>query len=80
MQIHVRMFAGLKDYFEGTFTEELNSGETLEDLRARLIQKKPECQELFLQSRVACNNRFVEYHHIPEEGGEVSFMPPSSGG
>ena len=75
----IKVFAGLKEYFEPSFefTEEIR---TIEELRTKLANSQPASKELLSKCRFAIQGAFVPDHFEVSSNLEVLIMPPSSGG
>ena len=83
MKIHVRYFASVREHI-GVSQETVDSHATnLHDLRAELIQKgETYASGLSLEKplRMALNQTVVDGQTPLEEGAEVAFFPPVTGG
>lgn len=77
--MRIKVFAGLKDYFQPSFefSEEIK---TIEELRNKLADSQPASKELLGKCRFAVQGAFVSDYFIVHPSQEVLVMPPSSGG
>jgi len=81
MQVTVLFFGLLKDLV-GRSQEELEipAGTRLETVFQRYASEYPKVQELADSIAVARNHEFTDPDAVLQEGDEVAFMPPVSGG
>lgn len=81
MQVKVLLFATLRDK-AGQRQEryELEPGATVERLKAAVIENHPDIAPLLDSAVIAVNQEFSEETTVLEEGNEVAFFPPVSGG
>ena len=80
MKTRIRMFAGLKDFFDKEMELEVSTNATIAELKDRLVIDRPEAKELIGLCRFACGTEFVDETHTIQEEDTISFLPPSSGG
>lgn len=82
MKVKIRVFAGLKDFFQADFFVELNHtpNATVDSIKKELLKIKPESTELISLCRFAAGTEFVDENYEINEGDIISFLPPSSGG
>ena len=75
----VTVYAVLKDYFDPSFQldEKLTS---IEALKNKLEQIKPQAAAVLNSSRFAVNDEFVNLDFKIKEDDSISVLPPSSGG
>ena len=75
----VTVYAVLKDFFDHSFTlnERLSS---VEELKNRLEQIKPQSAAVLKACRFAVNNEFVNLDFKIKEDDSISILPPASGG
>lgn len=75
----VTVYAVLKDYFDPSFQldEKLTS---IEALKNKLEQIKPQAAAVLNASRFAVNDEFVNLDFKIKEDDSISVLPPSSGG
>lgn len=79
MKIHVRCFASVRELFGTDALElELPEGTTLQALREQLAAEHPELLRLPLA--YAVNQDYAEAGRALQDGDEVAFIPPISGG
>lgn len=76
--VHVRYFATLREW-KGCECEEvaLMPGETLGQLYSRLFPPRPDG---ILPVAYARNQAYARANDLPEDGDEISFLPPIGGG
>ena len=77
--MRIKVFGGLKDYFEPTFELETKA-ETISELRSVLSRINPDSQGLLGKCRFAIGNVIVTEQFSLHTIEEVVVMPPSSGG
>jgi molybdopterin converting factor subunit 1 len=58
----------------------LEEGETVGDLASLIAQRYEGLSDLLTAGRVAVNAEFADASTILQEGDEVAFLPPMSGG
>ncbi len=75
----VKVYAGLKAYFEPMF-DIPEAPVSVGELRKKLLLLNPEAEKLLGTCRFAVVGTFVEDAYGLEEVEEVLVMPPSSGG
>jgi molybdopterin converting factor small subunit len=80
MKITINAWAGLKDYFDGSFPVEFQKESSIDDLRTWLKNKTPESSSLLNNCRFAINQELVETHSAMCHGDVIDILPPSSGG
>lgn len=76
----VRVFGGLKEYFEPEFQLAAPFPLFVFELKQLLKDRNPESVELLKKCRFAVSNRFVSEDFELVEVQEILVMPPSSGG
>lgn len=75
----IRVFGGLKDYFEPVF--ELNKNvSSVSELREELCSLRPTASQLLEKCRFAVGNTIVDERALLLNSQEIAVMPPSSGG
>jgi molybdopterin synthase sulfur carrier subunit len=81
MRLRVRYFASIRE-FTGLREEqvEIPEGSTVEALKCRVQELHRTLMEQESYILVAVNGFFVEPERFLEEGDEVAFFPPVSGG
>ena len=83
MKITVRYFAALREALGGPETREVSSGTTLAMLRDQLAASSPRHAEALRRDRAlrcAVNQTLVDESTFLDEGAEVAFFPPVTGG
>ena len=83
MKITVRYFAALREALGGQETLEVSPGTTLVTLRDRLVASSPRHAEALRRGRAlrcAVNQTLVDESALLDEGAEVAFFPPVTGG
>lgn len=75
----VTVYAVLKEYFDASFTMDgqLNS---VQDLRNKLVQIKPQAAPVLDACRFAVNDEFVNLDFKIKDDDSISILPPASGG
>ncbi len=75
----VTVYAVLKDYFDSSFNlnEQFSS---VEELKDRLEQIKPQSAAVLKACRFAVNDEFVNLDFKIKEDDNISILPPASGG
>ena len=77
--MRVTVYAVLKDYFDSSFNLEENLS-SVEELKNKLEQIKPQSASVLNASRFAVNDEFVNLDFKIKEDDSISILPPSSGG
>ena len=83
MKITVRYFAALREALGGQETVQVIAGTTLGALRDQLIATSPRHAEALRRGRPlrsAVNQSLVDEAVMLEDGAEVAFFPPVTGG
>lgn len=81
MKISVRLFARARDLAGSPVVElELRDGATVADLRAALLESRPQLQPLAASLLVAVNSEYASDATVIERTAEVACFPPVSGG
>lgn len=75
----VKVYAVLKDYFEQEFLVDA-SVNSIEELRALLLQKNPASENILAICRFAVNDIFVDNNFELQANDSIHIIPPSSGG
>lgn len=77
--MQITVYAVLKDYFEPSFSISENFC-SVEDLKKRLEQIKPQSAAVLKACRFAVNDEFVNLDFKIKEDDSISILPPASGG
>jgi len=80
MNIKVRVFASLKDYFAPELTLDVPPDSQAQAVLLGLEEMNPVCRDLLRSCRLAVNEDFITGEHPLRENEEVAVLPPSSGG
>lgn len=83
MQIQLRYFASLREALGPTETLDVPEGTTLGGLRALLVARGGRHAEVLAQGRAvrcALDQRMADEAETLQEGAEVAFFPPVTGG
>jgi molybdopterin converting factor small subunit len=84
MQIHVRLFANLRDRFpsdaRGQQDVDLEDGASLADLIEHLEIPDPQCQMVLVDGEQVPRKATGRDERILQDGETVSIFPPVSGG
>jgi molybdopterin synthase catalytic subunit len=81
MKIEVLFFGMVKELTGGSAaTVEMTAGATVETLFAHYADQFPALNPMSKSLVLAVNRKFVARTHVLEDGDEVAFMPPVSGG
>jgi molybdopterin converting factor subunit 1 len=78
VQVRLRFFAALREHLGTRAARTVAAGTTAGALWQALVAEHPAVGAI--QVRLAVNERYVESSHRLEEGDEVAFFPPVSGG
>ena len=78
MRVRVRFFAVLREQLGPGDERELAAGTTVGALWRSLLAERPKLAGV--RVRFAVNERYVEASHRLQEGDEVAFFPPVTGG
>ena len=77
--MRVTVYAVLKDYFDTSFNLE-ETFSSVEELKNKLEQIKPQCAAVLKACRFAVNDEFVNLDFKIKEDDSISILPPASGG
>jgi len=77
--MRVTVYAILKDYFDSSFNLEENIS-SVEELKNKLAQIKPQSAAVLNACRFAVNDEFVNLDFKIKEDDSISILPPASGG
>lgn len=83
MNVQVRYFASLREALGGSESVELPDGSTLGALRDRLIARSPAHARALARGRAvrcALDQVLADESATVDEGAEVAFFPPVTGG
>ena len=85
MTIRVLLFGHYRDSAPsgaegGAFPATLADGATVADLAKQLAAQEPRLADLLVRTRIAVRAEFAAPETILQEGDEVAFLPPMSGG
>ena len=81
MQIRVLFFGLLKDFADpSTDLVDMPEGSTIESLFAHYVSRYPKLEGLADSIALARNQQFAQPGEMLEDGDEIAFLPPVSGG
>jgi molybdopterin synthase sulfur carrier subunit len=80
MKIKIKVFATLKDYFDGEFEMNVSEGLKVADVIDIVMIKNSLALPILRKCRVAINENFVHADYSVKENEELFIIPPSSGG
>lgn len=81
MRITVRLFARLRDIAGGTeMTRDVPAGATIGTVWQQLVTEFPDLAGYERSISSAVNADYARMGHALQEGDEVAFLPPVSGG
>ena len=80
MNISVRVFAMLKDFYSPQLSLELPDEATAGELREKMLALNPKAEKSLSLCRMALGTEFIQNDRILHDGEEVCFLPPASGG
>lgn len=81
IQVHVRFFAGHRDIVRApSKTYEIAEGMTVSDLWQHIVADYPALQGAGSYVRFAINQQFSDPITVLQDGDEVAYIPPVSGG
>lgn len=80
IRVTARVFGHYRDFGIDGLQVELPMEATVHDLVRALAERDPRCQELDRHCRIAVNEEWAAPETILNEGDEVAFIPPMSGG
>ncbi len=81
MKVKLLLFASLKDIAGRRDLEmELDDGSTLQQVTEKLASLYPEIGRMQNSVRIAINQEFADENIALNNGDEIAFLPPMSGG
>lgn len=81
MKVKLLLFASLKDIAGRRDLEmELDDGSTLQQVTEKLASLYPEIGRMQNSVRIAINQEFADENSSLNNGDEIAFLPPMSGG
>ena len=81
MQVKVKLFAILRERVgRSELLQEVSDGSTIGDLWSILRADYSALPAIDIKLLYAVNSDYVEPNHVLQDGDEVVFMPPVSGG
>ena len=80
MKLKISTYASVKEMFGGSFEIEVEDGSTIEALRNKIVQIKPEAAGLIDICRFAVDETIVNDKTLIKEDEHVHIIPPASGG
>ena len=83
MKITVRYFAALREVLSAQELVDVAPGSTLAALRDQLIASSPRHADALRRDRAlrcAVNQALADEHAVLDDGAEVAFFPPVTGG
>ena len=81
MKVKLLLFASLKDIAGRRDLEmELDDGSTLQEVTEKLASLYPEIGRMRNSVRIAINQEFADENSSLNNGDEIAFLPPMSGG
>ena len=81
MKVKLLLFAALKDIAGRRDLEmELDDGSTLQQVTEKLASLYPEIGRMQNSVRIAINQEFADENSSLNNGDEIAFLPPMSGG
>ncbi|MCH8927493.1 MAG: molybdopterin converting factor subunit 1 [Candidatus Marinimicrobia bacterium] len=81
MKVKILFFASLKDITgENAVDLELEENATVESVKIKITSIYPKLEPLLNFVRIAINQEFAEAESVINNGDELAFLPPVSGG
>jgi molybdopterin converting factor small subunit len=88
MKLYINAYAGLRGFFPENYPVEIHRAQSAGakesinamDLRAALIEVKPEAANILNFSRFARNDEFIQDESELSDGDKIDIIPPVSGG
>jgi molybdopterin converting factor subunit 1 len=81
MRVVVKLFAVIRDSIGvSEIVLDLREGETVSDLRQRLVESHGDAASLLGKCAIAVNRVYAARDTLLHEGDEVAVIPPVSGG
>lgn len=81
MKVRILFFASLKDITgENAVDLELEENATVESVKIKITSIYPKLEPLLNFVRIAINQEFAEAESVINNGDELAFLPPVSGG
>ena len=81
MKVKVLFFASLKDISgENTIELEMEENTTVDSVKIMITIMYPKLEPLLNFVRIAVNQEFVDAETVINNGDELAFLPPVSGG
>lgn len=81
MRVTVRLFARLRDITGAAeLTREVEPGATIGTVWQQLVRERPELAEYERSMSSALNADYARMNQTVQDGDEIAFLPPVSGG
>ena len=81
MKVKVLFFASLKDISgESKIELELEENSTVDSVKIKITLMYPKLESLLNFVRIAVNQEFADAETVVNNGDELAFLPPVSGG
>lgn len=81
MRVKVKLFAIYQEIYQTSeLSLDISENTRVDDILQKMISEKSELQPWQSITRFAVNLQFVSPDYIVEQGDEIAFIPPVSGG
>ncbi len=81
IQVSIKLFAVYQEVIgESEITQNLPAGTSAGDVLQGLIERYPQLEKWRSVTRLGLNLDFVEFDRLLQDGDELVFIPPVSGG
>jgi len=81
VKVTLKFFASLREICgRQADTFELPEGQTVGELRDKTVERYPDLEGIIEMTLPVVNMKYVEHDRVLEDGDDITFIPPVSGG
>ena len=80
MDVHIRVFGVLKDFFPSIFTIRVEENISISKIKQEIISQNKNVEHILNTCKFAIHDEFVDNQYLISQTLEINILPPSSGG